>query len=532
MTRQEFDVVIIGGSAAGLSAALMVSRALRSVLVIDEGSPRNRFTDHMHGVLGHDGLNPADLVSRGRAEVEHYGGVLRDGIVTDVTDIPDGVLVQLADGSEVTARALVVATGMVDVLPEIPGLGGLWGKKLLHCPYCHGWEVRNQRLAVVATSPFSLHQVELVRQWSDQLIFFSSAVEPLDDTFAQRLQARGTRIIDSPVQRVDDTNDGLLLTTGDGNSFEADAVFTFGTPDPNDAFLDRLQLAREDGPFGEVIKVDPFGRTSHPRVWAVGNVVNPGATVPVAMAAGSMAGGLANMALVVEDTDRAVAAHDAHHEVAPPTSTGHNPDSPAMSPRDFWEARYADKQQWSGNPNETMTAVVSDLTPGVALDLGCGEGADAIWLANNGWKVTGIDISEAAISRAREHGQAAGAQASNVEWVAADLSTWEPSSPVDLIVASFFQSPVALDRARILQRLSTCVSPGGHVLVIAHAAAPPWATSLAHAHHQFRTPDEELEQLNLTSDWQLVRSEIRTRQVTRDGQLMTLDDSVLLVQRT
>ncbi|MBN9612440.1 MAG: NAD(P)/FAD-dependent oxidoreductase, partial [Actinobacteria bacterium] len=172
MTAHTWDSIIIGGGAAGLSAAQALGRSLRRTLVIDAGAPRNRFAAHMHNVLGHDGTPPRELYARGRREAEGYGVEFLDASVDAVIESTDGLRVRLSDAQELHAKTLVVATGTSDELPAIPGLAEHWGSSVLHCPYCHGWEVRGRRLAVLATSPLSAHQANLLRQWSDRLTVF------------------------------------------------------------------------------------------------------------------------------------------------------------------------------------------------------------------------------------------------------------------------------------------------------------------------------------------------------------------------
>ncbi len=163
------EVIVIGGGPAGLSAALMLGRARRRVLVIDAGSPRNRSAAHMHGVLGFENEPPAALTARGRAEAGRYGVRFVGGRVERVERTEKGARAVLADGTEYETRALILAAGITDELPEIPGLAARWGTTALHCPYCHGWEVAGARLGVLATSPGSLHQAQLLRQWSDRV---------------------------------------------------------------------------------------------------------------------------------------------------------------------------------------------------------------------------------------------------------------------------------------------------------------------------------------------------------------------------
>ena len=306
MDDREGDVVVAGGSVAGLSAALMLGRARRRVVVLDSGEPRNRFAAHMHGVLGHEGTEPRQLGARGREEVTAYGVELRTGSVEHVEDRGTTLAVHASDGSVLSCRALIVATGIVDRLPDVPGLAERWGRSVLHCPYCHGWEVRDRRLGVLATSPVALHQVQLVRQWSDRVTFFSGG-DPVDGDTERRLAARQVDIVASPVVEVVGAGDGLRgVRTADGQLHELDALFTMGAPEPRDGFLDGLRLDRRETPLGSFLDVDATGRTTHPRIWAAGNIVDPAANVPMAASTGAKAGAVVNMALVDEDFDRAL----------------------------------------------------------------------------------------------------------------------------------------------------------------------------------------------------------------------------------
>ncbi|WP_223848837.1 bifunctional NAD(P)/FAD-dependent oxidoreductase/class I SAM-dependent methyltransferase [Microbacterium hominis] len=375
MQEREWDAVVIGGGAAGLSAAQMLGRARHRTLVIDGGAPRNAAAEHMHAVLGHDGIAPAELLARGRDEVARYGVRVEAGEVGAVRDEGATLRITRVDGTVDLARALVIATGVRDVLPPVDGIAAPWGRSVLHCPYCHGYEVADARLGVLATSAQSLHQIELVRQWSADLTAFTAAIEPLDETVRARLRARGIRIVDTPVTGVR-SEDGTLRAVQDaaGGSHGIDALFVAPTPVVDVAFADALGLARADLP-GSPLAVDVLGATSHPRVWAAGNVVAPYGNVPVALAAGSMAGAGVNAALAAEDADLAVAAR-------------------ARQRAADWEQRYAERDRiWSGRVNAAVAAVAGGLEVGTALEIGCGEGADAVWLAERGWRVTAVDLS-------------------------------------------------------------------------------------------------------------------------------------------
>ncbi|MBM6621658.1 NAD(P)/FAD-dependent oxidoreductase [Micrococcaceae bacterium RIT802] len=312
-TTHDFDVIIIGAGAAGLSAAQMLGRSLRSVLVLDTASPRNRLAAHMHGILGGDGLNPRDFLARGRAEVAAYGVQFGTAGASTVAETATGMAVTTTDGTTLTARRLIAATGVRDELPPIPGLAEGWGRDVLHCPYCHGWEVRGSRLGVLATSPMAVHQAHLIRQWSDEVVFLSADAGPVDDAVARTLGSR--RVVIEPRRVVEVTRNDAGALTGvrlaDGDEVALDAIFTAGQLHPNDAYLDGLGLEREEMPFGSFIHADFTGKTSNPRVFAAGNITSPMANVPISMSAGTMAGSMVNMDLVTEDFDLAAERIDA-----------------------------------------------------------------------------------------------------------------------------------------------------------------------------------------------------------------------------
>ncbi|WP_417215531.1 NAD(P)/FAD-dependent oxidoreductase [Arthrobacter sp.] len=312
-TTHDFDVIIIGAGAAGLSAAQMLGRSLRSVLVLDTSNPRNRFAGHMHGVLGGDGLSPRDFLARGRAEATAYGVQFGAAGASTVAETATGVAVATTDGSTFTARRLIAATGVRDDLPPIPGLAEGWGRDVLHCPYCHGWEVRGQRIGVLATSPMGLHQAHLLRQWSNDVVFLSADAGPIEDTVASTLASRDVVIEDRRVLEVTRNDAGALtgVRLEDGEHVGLDAIFTAGELHPQDGYLDGLALDRDELPVGSFIHADFTGKTNNARIFAAGNITNPMANVPISMAAGTMAGSMVNMDLVTEDFDLAAAGANA-----------------------------------------------------------------------------------------------------------------------------------------------------------------------------------------------------------------------------
>ncbi|MEV6521318.1 NAD(P)/FAD-dependent oxidoreductase [Longispora sp. NPDC051575] len=316
--RDDYDVVVLGGSAAGLSGALMLARARRSVLVVDAGAPRNAPARAVHGLLGHDGLPPAELLERGRAEVRRYGGQVLTGEVAGVTRAPGGpaagdpgFAVALADGRTVRARRLLVATGLVDELPDVPGLRARWGRDVLHCPYCHGWEVRDQAIGVLASGPMATHQALLFRQWSADVVYFAHTAPPLTGEDAERLAARGVRVVAGEVAALELDGDRLAgVRLGDGTVVRRDALVVAPRMTARAGFLADLGLRPVPHPsgLGEHLPADPTGRSDVPGVWVAGNVTDLAAQVGAASAAGAAAGAQINADLVAEETRRAVSA--------------------------------------------------------------------------------------------------------------------------------------------------------------------------------------------------------------------------------
>jgi thioredoxin reductase len=305
----DYDVAIVGGGAAGLSAALVLSRARRRVAVVDAGQPRNAPAAHMQGFLGSDGMPPHELLAAGRREVSSYGGDLIVGRVTRIepASSADGnplFEVVLDDDDPLTARRLIVTTGLRDGLPDIPGVRERWGRDLLHCPYCHGHEVRDQPLGVLGGSPDAVAHAHLVRQWSADVVFFSLGVG-LTGEHREQLAARNIRVVDTAVTRLvadDDSLTGVELETGE--VVPRTAVFVRPAFVPHDGLLTGLGCSTDDTGW---VRVDPTGRTSVPGVWAAGNVVNPRAQVISAAGEGSAAAIAINNDLVEEDVRVAVA---------------------------------------------------------------------------------------------------------------------------------------------------------------------------------------------------------------------------------
>jgi thioredoxin reductase len=310
--ERDHDVVVVGGGPAGLGAAVTLGRSRRRVLVVDSGEPRNAPADGIHNLLTSEGITPRDFARVGRAEASAYGAQVRDGRAVSAQLVEGGFEVGLADGSVVTARRLLVTTGVVDELPDVPGLRARWGRDVLHCPYCHGWEVRDRSVGVLASSPMAIHQAMLFRQLTSRLTLF------LHDGFApgseqlEELAARDVAVVSGRVAALavsDDRLTGVRLETGD--LVPVDALAVQSIPVARSEVLTSLGVGTMELEMGGVVvarhvETDAQGMTSVPGVWAAGNVADPMAQVGASAAAGVRAAAALNADLAVEDVRLAV----------------------------------------------------------------------------------------------------------------------------------------------------------------------------------------------------------------------------------
>jgi len=307
--RERYDVVIVGGGGAGLSAAVTLSRALRSVVVIDAGAPRNAPAHGVHGFLSREGMSPLSLLASGRSEAESYGATIIGTEATTVRQTAEGFEVVLADGRQVVGRRLLLTTGLVDRLPAIPGLTEQWGAGVVHCPYCHGYEIRGQRIGVLGTNPFSVHQTLLFRQWSEDItLFLNDTVAPTEEEW-DKLAARSIRVVEGAVTSVN-AKDGVLngVTVTGGTSFDLQALAVGSKMEARAGLLEPLGLMTQEHPSGmaSFLEPGPMGTTAVPGVYVAGNVSNIAAQVIVAAAEGTSAGMMINAHLIEEETAWAV----------------------------------------------------------------------------------------------------------------------------------------------------------------------------------------------------------------------------------
>lgn len=452
--ERQADVVIIGGSAAGLAAGLQLGRQRRSVIVIDAGEPRNAAAAHMHGYLGHDGLPPSELTAIGREEVRRYGGEVIDGRAIDVTRTDDGHFrVELVGGHTVIARRVLAATGVVDELPDIDGLAEHWGGDVIVCPFCHGFEVRDRPIVQIVTHPMGLHAAALWRHLSARFTIVLHDGVDADAPELDALRAAGVTVRDERVRRIVTGEDGHIAAVelAGGDRIEAESVVITtrhrGRAEPF-APLGLEPTTHQTG-LGDTIETDPTGETSVPGLYAAGNLTDPSQQVLQAAAHGSRVGSMISFSLAQDDLEASA--------------------RPSADEAD-WDRRYSGSQLWSGNPNGTLVEETRGMAAGRALDVGAGEGGDAIWLAEQGWRVTASDISQRALDRVAAAARQRGVALECHRTDANALDAFD-RGVFDLVSAQYASIPRTPDR-RGARNLMDAVAPGGTLLVVSHDLEP------------------------------------------------------------
>lgn len=445
------DVAVIGGSAAGLAAALQLGRQRRSVIVVDAGEPRNAPAGHVHGFLGRDGVAPSELLRAGRDEVRSYGGELLCNRVGTVERIDDGRFrLRLSSGDDVVARRVLVATGVEDLLPAVDGLASHWGRDVIHCPFCHGFEVRDRRLVQIVTDPSGLHSSGLWRNLTDRLtVLVDPAVAAAHQGQLAALAEAGAEVRTGRALRVADGPGGAVsaVQCADGTLVDADAVAVSprfrARAEPLEPL--GLRLAGHHSGLGEIVPTGPTGSTAVPGLYAAGNVTDPGQQVLAAAADGSRVGAMICFDLADEEV-----------------RTGSRP----SANRADWDHRYGEGPIWSGNPNGALVDEIGDMGPGRALDVGAGEGGDALWLAERGWQVTAADVSVRALDRISAAAARGGLR---VDCRLADANDRDPfeEGAFDLVSAFYASIPRTPD-GRGVRNLLAAVAPGGTLLFVAH----------------------------------------------------------------
>ena len=311
--NRNMDVAVIGGGAAGLAAAVALGRSRRNVVVIDDGHPRNAPADAAHNVLGNEGISPLELLEKGRAEAKSYGVNFIEGRVSQIEGAIDDFTLSI-DGDEqpVRARRIIIATGLVDGLPDIPGVKEGWGATVLHCPFCHGWEVQDQKIAVLASTEMFSHQALLFRELSDNVtVFLNDFAEPAAEVLEQ-LDALEVPLVRGAVEKlVMDGDQVRAVQLKTGESFDAEAVVVAPKFESRTELFESLGGAAEETPFARQIPTDPQGRTPVAGVWAAGNAAQAMAMVVASAASGVATGAAVHADIAFADLNQKVQSRQA-----------------------------------------------------------------------------------------------------------------------------------------------------------------------------------------------------------------------------
>lgn len=294
----QYDVIIIGGSYAGLAAAMPLARARRKILIVDGGQRRNRFAQHSHGFLTQDGTDAAEIAAKGRQQLQAYDTVdWLDGKVTSARQTETGFHVAIEGMAAQEARRLVLATGVIDRLPDVPGLTERWGTAVFHCPYCHGYELNQGRIGMLATSPLSMHLAMILPDWGSTTFFLNGTFEPDEEQLA-KLAARGVKVERNIIDRIEGKPDVVLK---DGRTIQLDGMFTTTRIEAASLIAPMLGCEFEEGPHGYTIKTDHFKATTVSGVYACGDAARPGGSLPLAVGDGTIAGAAAHQSLIFGD---------------------------------------------------------------------------------------------------------------------------------------------------------------------------------------------------------------------------------------
>ncbi|MDS1138972.1 NAD(P)/FAD-dependent oxidoreductase [Pusillimonas sp. SM2304] len=294
-----YDVIIIGGSYAGMAAALQLLRARRSVLVIDAGERRNRFASHSHGFLGQDGMPPGEIAANARRQLASYPTLTwLEGLAESVSGQVNHFTITTAQGEAHQGRRILLATGVADQLPPIAGLAERWGKTVFHCPYCHGYELGQGRIGIVGTGPLSVHQAELLTDWGDVTLLANGIVE-LNQDVRSALKRRAVTIEEARIDRIDGDADVVMA---DGRLLRFKGLFTATRTVPSGSLATVLGCAMEETPMGMQVRTDTENKTSVAGVFACGDVARAPHSVSLAVGSGAMAGAQVHRSLLWPET--------------------------------------------------------------------------------------------------------------------------------------------------------------------------------------------------------------------------------------
>lgn len=298
MKSKHFEVIIIGGSYAGLSAGMALGRASRKTLIIDSGKPCNRYTPHSHNFLTQDGETPQKIAQIGKEQVLKYPSIIfQQGKAIDVTKNENGFTVVTETEDSFTAKKVIFALGIKDILPEIENIIDCWGKTIIHCPYCHGYEFKGQKTAIIANGEAAYHYASLLKQWSDDITIFSNGKSDFTDEQLLKLKEHTIPVIEERIKSVEHLNGALQrIVLEDGKIHEYNIAYTRPLPSQHNSIPERLGLLDESG----YIAVNEMQKANIEGIYAAGDCTTPLRTVSTAVASGTKAGATVNSDLCQE----------------------------------------------------------------------------------------------------------------------------------------------------------------------------------------------------------------------------------------
>jgi thioredoxin reductase/2-polyprenyl-3-methyl-5-hydroxy-6-metoxy-1,4-benzoquinol methylase len=484
-----YDVIVVGGSYAGMAAALQLARGRRNVCVIDAGQRRNRFASTAHGVLGQDGIAPSEIAGNAKEQLLRYPTVTwRDGTVIRAEDAGDAFVVRTEQEEIVVARRLVLATGVTDELPAIPGLRERWGKSIFHCPYCHGYELDRGPLGVLATGEASLHQALLIPEWGPTTFFTNGIVEP-DDDQQQQLQARSVTVERELVTEI--TGNRATVQLQDGRVVALAGLFLASRVHAASPLAEQLGCAFVDGPLGQYVQTDETKETSVARVFACGDTARAAGNVTFAIADGAMAGLGAHRSLVfgdlVQPVPHAQANHNHHNHHGHDTHHGHHSGHHhAFTGIERWlQALENPERDTSQRPDEVIANL--GLQPNdIVVDVGAGTGYFAIRIARAypQVRVIAADAQQEMIDYLQS--QSKERNLTNLEPVMIDPG--RPELPVRANLALLVNTLHHIDeRGVYLKHLNKSMAPGARIAIIDYTIEAPEGPPADH-----RIPAEEV----------------------------------------
>ncbi|WP_295790746.1 bifunctional NAD(P)/FAD-dependent oxidoreductase/class I SAM-dependent methyltransferase [Mucilaginibacter sp.] len=443
--RKKFDVIIIGGSYSGLAAAMALGRALRQVLIIDSGEPCNKQTPHSHNFLTQDGKTPKEIAALARQQVEKYNTVkFFSGLATNGVKTESGFEIRVASGEIFSAKKLIFATGIRDTMAEIDGFAACWGISVLHCPYCHGYEVRNEKTGILGNGEYGFEFSKLISNWTTDLTLFTNGKSTLTSEQTAILEKHHIKITEKEIERLEHTDGHLQnIIFKDGTTSSIKAVYAHSPFEQHCQIPSALGCEFTDEGY---IRTDPFQSTTIAGVFACGDNTTKIRTVANAVAMGTTAGIMASKEIISEKFEQADMNQSWDEQY-----------------RNMWDDRYKeDGYAYGTSPNVFFKEWIQKFEPGSILMPADGEGRNGVFAAQLGWEVTSFDLSVEGKLKALELAKEADV---TIDYIVGDLEQLEFEKESFDAIALIYAHFAAAKKSSFHQKLNTYLKPGGVVIL-------------------------------------------------------------------